>query len=102
MPLLAALFRPRVGEVLLADAAVSAPTDFVRQLQSSRVMQTDESRPEAVWQFYMTEGIALRALASAAKTKDVKDQLLRIADMYDQLANYLRGSETPAADAVPS
>ena len=65
-------------------------------------MQTDANRHEAVWQFYMTEGIALRALASAAKTEEVKDQLLRIANMYDQLANYLRGSETPPPDARPS
>ncbi|HEX3603191.1 MAG TPA: hypothetical protein VHU43_03805 [Steroidobacteraceae bacterium] len=50
----------------------------------------------------MSEGIALRALASAAKTEEVKDQLLRIADMYDQLANYLRGSETAAPKARPS
>jgi hypothetical protein len=38
----------------------------------------------------MSEGIALRALASAAKTEEVRDQLLRLAEMYDQLANYLK------------
>jgi hypothetical protein len=65
-------------------------------------MQANANRSESVWQFYMSEGIALRALASAAKTEEVKGQLLRIADMYDQLANYLRGSETPAPDARPS
>jgi hypothetical protein len=65
-------------------------------------MQANENRPEAVWQFYMSEGVALRALASAAKTEEVKGQLLRIADMYDQLANYLRGSEIIAPDARPS
>jgi hypothetical protein len=65
-------------------------------------MQSNENRPESVWQFYMSEGIALRALASAAKTEEVKGQLLRIADMYDQLANYLRGSETLAPDAGPA
>jgi hypothetical protein len=46
----------------------------------------------------MSEGIALRALASAAKTGEVRDQLLQIADMYDQLANYLKGPATQAAD----
>ena len=53
-------------------------------------MPADANRREPIWQFYMSEGIALRALASAAKTQDVRDQLLRIADMYDQLANYLK------------
>jgi len=57
-------------------------------------MQANQSRSESVWQFYMTEGIALRALASVAKTEEVRDQLMRIAEMYDQLANYLRGSDT--------
>jgi hypothetical protein len=42
----------------------------------------------------MTEGIALRALASVAKTEEVRDQLMRIAEMYDQLAIYLKGSDT--------
>ena len=60
-------------------------------------MQSDQNRPESVWQFYMTEGIALRALASAAKTEEVREQLLRIADMYDQLANFIKGSEALAA-----
>ncbi|HTD74418.1 MAG TPA: hypothetical protein VK652_12895 [Steroidobacteraceae bacterium] len=50
----------------------------------------------------MSEGIALRALASVAKTEEVRDQLMRIAGMYDQLANYLKGSDTPAPDARPS
>jgi hypothetical protein len=47
----------------------------------------------------MSEGIALRALACAAKTEEVRNQLLRIADMYDQLANYLKGPEAPALNA---
>ena len=65
-------------------------------------MQAEGNRPEPVWQFYMSEGIALRALASVAKTNEVRDQLRRIADMYDQLANYLKGSDSQAADAQPS
>jgi hypothetical protein len=52
-----------------------------------------------VWHLYMSEGIALRALACAAKTEEVRNQLLRIADMYDQLANYLKGPEAPALNA---
>lgn len=79
---------------------------FVRQLQSRRVVQADENRPQPVWQFYMSEGIALRALASVAKTDEVRDQLLRIADMYDQLANFLRSPilrvQAPAPDAQNS
>jgi len=27
---------------------------------------------------------------------------MRIAEMYDQLANFLKGSDTPALDAQPS
>ena len=54
----------------------------------------------------MSEGIALRALASVAKTDEVRDQLLRIADMYDQLANFLRSPilrvQAPAPDAQNS
>ena len=65
-------------------------------------MQAEENRPESVWQFYMSEGIALRALASVAKTEEVRDQLMRIAEMYDQLANYIKGSDTQALDARPS
>jgi hypothetical protein len=65
-------------------------------------MEADTNRPAPVWQFYMSEGIALRALASVAKTEEVRDQLMRIAEMYDQLANYLKGSDTPAPDALPS
>ena len=65
-------------------------------------MQADANRPKRVWLFYMSEGIALRALASAAKTEEVRDQLLRIAGMYDQLANYLKGPETRAPDARDS
>jgi hypothetical protein len=65
-------------------------------------MEADTNRPGPVWQFYMSEGIALRALASVAKTEEVRDQLMRIAEMYDQLANYLKGSDTPAPDALPS
>jgi hypothetical protein len=65
-------------------------------------MQADENRPEGVWQFYMSEGIALRALASVAKSEEVRDQLMRIAEMYDQLANFLKGSDTQAPDARPS
>jgi hypothetical protein len=65
-------------------------------------MQADQNRPEPVWQFYMSEGIALRALASVAKTEEVREQLMRIAEMYDQLANYLKGSDAPAPDARPS
>lgn len=49
----------------------------------------------------MSEGIALRALASAAKTHEVRVQLLRIADMYDQLAYFLRGPETRAETRTP-
>jgi hypothetical protein len=61
-------------------------------------MQADANRrPEPVWKFYMSEGIALRALASVAKTEEVRGQLLRIADMYDQLANYLKGPEPAQA-----
>ena len=60
-------------------------------------MQPEHNRPQSVWQFYMSEGIALRALAAAAKTEEVRDQLLRIADMYDQLANYIKGTEAQAA-----
>jgi hypothetical protein len=60
-------------------------------------MQSDQNRPQSVWQFYMSEGIALRALASVAKTEEVRAQLLRIADMYDQLANFIKGSEAQAA-----
>jgi len=65
-------------------------------------MQADQNRPEGVWQFYMSEGIALRALASVAKTEEVREQLMRIAEMYDQLANYLKGSGAQAPDALPS
>jgi len=65
-------------------------------------MQADSNRPGAVWQFYVSEGIALRALASVAKTQEVREQLMRIAEMYDQLANFLKGSDTPALDAQPS
>jgi hypothetical protein len=65
-------------------------------------MEADTNRPRPVWQFYMSEGIALRALASVAKTEEVRDQLMRIAGMYDQLANYLKDSDTPAPDALPS
>ncbi|HEV7358018.1 MAG TPA: hypothetical protein VGN99_08470 [Steroidobacteraceae bacterium] len=50
----------------------------------------------------MSEGIALRALASVAKSEEVRDQLMRIAEMYDQLANFLKGSDTQAPDARPS
>ena len=62
-------------------------------------MQEDSTRRGPVWQIYMSEGIALRALASVAKTEEVRDQLHRIANMYDQLANYLKGPETQAPDA---
>ena len=55
------------------------------------------NRPEGVWQFYVSEGMALRALASVAKTEEVREQLIRIAEMYDQLANYLKGPETHIA-----
>ena len=50
----------------------------------------------------MSEGIALRALASVAKTREARDQLTRIADMYDQLANYLKASDTQLPDPRPS
>ncbi len=50
----------------------------------------------------MSEGIALRALAAAAKTEEVRDQLQRIAQMYDQLANFLKGPEPPAEGAPNS
>ena len=46
--------------------------------------------------------MALRALASVAKTEEVRDQLIRIAEMYDQLANYLKGPEAPLPDARQS
>ena len=65
-------------------------------------MQADQNRPAPVWQFYMSEGIALRALASVAKTEEVRHQLMRIAEMYDQLANFLKGSDSQAPDARPS
>ena len=65
-------------------------------------MQADSNRPGAVWQLYVSEGIALRALASVAKTQEVREQLMRIAEMYDQLANFLKGSDTSALDAQPS
>jgi hypothetical protein len=65
-------------------------------------MKADTNRPEPVWQFYMSEGIALRALASVAKTEEVREQLMRIAEMYDQLANFLKGSDTHAPAARPS
>jgi hypothetical protein len=65
-------------------------------------MQANQSRPEPAWQFYMTEGIALRALASVAKTEEVRDQLMRIAEMYDQLANFIKGSDAQAPGAQPS
>jgi hypothetical protein len=65
-------------------------------------MQADSNRPGPVWQFYVSEGIALRALASVAKTEEVREQLMRIAEMYDQLANYLKGSGTPTLNAQPS
>jgi hypothetical protein len=65
-------------------------------------MQAEQNRPEGVWQFYMSEGIALRALASVAKTEEVRDQLMRIAEMYDQLANYLKGSDIQVPGAQPS
>jgi hypothetical protein len=55
-----------------------------------------------VWQFYKSEGIALRALASVAKTEEARDQLMRIAEMYDQLANFLKGQDTQAPDAQPA
>ncbi len=50
----------------------------------------------------MSEGVALRALAAAAKTEEVRDQLLRIAEMYDQLANYLRGPDAQASEVETS
>ncbi|HEY2464022.1 MAG TPA: hypothetical protein VGI32_08180 [Steroidobacteraceae bacterium] len=65
-------------------------------------MQADTNRHETVWQFYMSEGVALRALASAAKTQEVRGQLLLIAEMYDQLANFLKGPEIQPPEAQNS
>jgi hypothetical protein len=65
-------------------------------------MQANANRPDPAWKFYMSEGVALRALAAAAKTEEVRGQLLLIADMYDQLAHFLKGPEAPSPEAQTS
>jgi len=60
---------PCVSEHLTRGCADFRCQTLVRQLQSSPVMQADSNRPGAVWQFYVSEGIALRALASVGQKR---------------------------------